>query len=262
MSHAETWADAMRRARQLHPDRIAARITATADTGIRATRYDAIGGRTTRQPCPEHETCEDGPEEHSHRVTSDPTGNAAARGLRGDDAAQDLAQLRRARADFVLASGVVLDWVCGKRPATWTEVLHADAELMPGTVQAGLDVDHAHRLPRAIASVSAAVRTVASLAADHEPRTPSQDEQHWTAGLADEDCCAWHLAIHRRYRRPRAAGKNICADCVQLVLAGDGARPPQWLLEAEVDRLGKPRVWQVALGRWLDELGVARERSA
>ena len=261
---AATWADAMRRARTLWPERIAERISAAADTGLSAQRFGGPGGRTTRLPCREHETCDDGPEPHSHLVTSDPTGNTVVRGLRRDRSIDDLSRLARASGDFVAAAGVVLDWVCGRRPSDWAGVVLVSAELMPGSISAGLDVDHARRLPGAIATVERAVDTVEAIASDHLPRAPSTDEQHWTAGLADEDCCAWHLAIHRRYRRPKVGafqGERICADCMQLVLLGE-ERPPAWLLEAEVDRMGKPMAWQLALGRWLDELGVERERSA
>lgn len=259
--HAQRWADAMRRARTLRPDLIASRIAGAADTGLRATRYDAMGGRTTRTPCEDPQRCDDGPEEHSHLVSSDPTGNAAVRERQSDDTDVELTRLRTAEADFIRASGVVLDWVCGIRPTKWASVLTVNASLMPGTVQAGLDVDHHRHLPGAIETVERAVATVAGIARDHLPRAPSQDEQHWTAGLGPNDVCVWHAGIHTRYRRPRLPGKNICQDCANLVMLGEGAKPPQWLLEAEVDRLSKPRAWLVALGRWLDELGIEREAS-
>ena len=261
MSSADTWRNALRTARTLNPDRIAARIVAAADTGLRASRYDAIGGRTTFVPCDDPEACYEGPLAHSHIVTSDPTGNAATRSRTSDRSADDLSRLARAHLDFVAGAVVVLDWVAGERPDTWAGVLEANARLMPGSVQAGLDVDDEHRLPGAIAKVDRAVSTVRSIAADHLPRDPSQDEQHWTAGLADEDCCVWHLAIHRRYRRPRLPGKNICADCVALAELL-GQRPPQWLLEAEVDRESKPRVWAAALGRCMDELDIPRDKAS
>lgn len=261
MTHADTWRIAMRRARTLEPDRIAAAIVASADTGLRASRYDSDGVRTSRIPCHEHETCEDGPDPHSHHVTNDPTGNAATRGRRDDTGTADLRRLDAAVLTMIRHAGIVLEWVCGEDPDNWAGVVATNAKLMPGTVQAGLDVDDDYRLPPAIAAVARAVDVVERIASDHLPRTASQDEQHWTAGLADEDCCQWHLEVHRRYRRPRVGafrGERICADCMTLVLVGDD-RPPAWLIEAEVDRLGKPRPWQVALGRWIDELG---ERSA
>ena len=259
--HAALWRTAMRRAQRLNPDRIAGRIVAAADTGLRAARYDAVGGRTCRLPCREHETCEEGPGEHSHLVVSDPTGNTATRGAASDRSSDDLRRLTRSHVEFVSGAAVVLEWVSGERPHTWQGVLTANAKLMPGSVQAGLDVDDWHRLPGAIAKVDRAVSTVAAIARDHLPRDPSTDEQHWTAGLADEDCCAWHLAIHRRYRRPRLPGKNICQDCVSLALLL-GQRPPAWLLEAEVDRETKPRAWSAALGRCMDELDIPRDRAS
>lgn len=260
MSSAETWREAMLRARTLRPDRIAAYIVEGADVGLRASRYDAQGGRTTRIPCDDHEHCDDGPEEHSHLVVSDPTGNAATRGRGRDSSSNDLRRLSQAVAEFVEASATVLDWVVGKRPDSWEDVLLVNAELLPGTVQAGLDVDHAHHLPGPIGRVDRSVRTVAGIASDYLPREATQDEQHWTAGLADEEVCAWHLSVHRRYRRPKVGayrGERICGDCMQLVLLGE-SRPPEWLIEAEVDRMSKPRAWHAALGRWLDELGIDR----
>ena len=255
---ADTWTNAMRRARTLDPARVAGRITANADTGLRATRYDAIGGRTTFVACEDAQHCHDGPEEHSHLVSSDPTGNRATSVEHADRSSDDLRRLEVARISFVSSSSVVLDWVCGRRPSSWAGVVTVNAGLMPGTIQAGLDVDHEHLLPSAIAATDKAVSTVVGIARDYLPRDPSQDEKHWTAGLADEDCCVWHLAIHRRYRRPRLPGKNICQDCVHLVMLGEGARPPAWLLEAEVDRESKPKAWLMALGRWLSELGIVR----
>lgn len=261
--HAAVWADAMRRARTLHPERIAAFIAEGTDTGLRASRYDAQGGRTTRVPCHDPEHCDDGPEDHSHLVVADPTGNAATRGIRSSTA--DLHHLSRAVTDFVSAAGEVLDWVAGKRPLDWSGVLLANAELQPGTIRAGIDVDHVHHLPPLISRVHRCVDTVAGIARDHQPRDATPDEQHWTAGLPDEDCCAWHLRVHRRYRRPRVVllmGQGICQDCLALYDLGDSSRPPDWLLEAEVDRLAKPRAWHAALGRWLDDLGIPRDRTA
>ena len=262
LDHADIWRQAMRRARSLNPAALADRIQAGADIGLRAVRYDATGSRTTFTPCDDPEHCDDGPDEHSHMVSSDPTGNAATRTRHSDGANDDLRRLEQARVDFIAGAAVVLDWVCGQMPDTWADVVATNAELMPGSVQAGLDVDHRHLLPPAIAKVDRSVSTVAAIARDHLPRDPSHDERNWTAGLADEDCCAWHLAIHRRYRRPRLPGKNICADCVHLVLLAEGSKPPTWLLEAEVDRESKPKAWHAALGRWLDELGIPRDRSA
>ena len=184
---AQTWADAMRRARTLRPDQIASRIVGGADTGLRATRYDAQGGRTTRTPCKDPEHCDDGPEEHSHLVHSDPTGNAAVRGRETDDADVELARLRAAETEFVRCAGVVLDWVCGIRPTKWAGVLTVNASLMPGSVQAGIDVDHHRHLPAAIEGANRAVAAVAGIASAHLPRQATQDEQHWTAGLGAFD---------------------------------------------------------------------------
>lgn len=259
---AATWHQAMKRAGQLRPDRIAAAILETADTGLRAARYDAQGGRTTRVPCDDPEDCHDGPDEHSHLVHSDPTGNAATKGTGRDASTDELRRLNLASTDFVRAATAVIVWVSGDLPETWQEVLSANARMMPGNVQAGLDVDHEYHLPPLIAKVDRAVSTVAAIARDHMPRDPSQDEQHWTAGLADEDCCAWHLEIHRRYRRPRVSGTNVCASCLQIAEVLDHRKPPAWLLEAEVDRESRPKAWTAALSRCMDELGVVRDRSA
>ena len=255
---ASTWHDAMRRARLLDPDRIARAITALADNGLRAPTYDRDGGRSTAVPCTD-EWCEDGPHPHSHPTTPDPTGQAAVTGRPTVDLSGEHRRLQIASRDFVAAANVVLEFVAGKTASTWADVLLVNATLMSGTVKAGIDVDDERILPAAIAKTADAVDRVDDLAAVYLPRDPSEDERHWTSGLADEDCCTWHLQVEPRgrYRRPRCDGKNICQDCVDLVLVAEGAKPPTWLLEAEVERLAKPRPWTQALHRWLDELGLA-----
>lgn len=256
--HAGIWADTIRTARTLDPPTIAARIVAQADNGLRAARYDSGGSRTTFVECEDPERCHDGPGGHRHQVTNDPTGNSAVGHLTGrsDDGHRDeLRRLNLAAESFVESANVVLDWVAGVRCPTWHAATFAACRLMPGTVQAGLEVDDEYRLPPAIAAAERSVATVAAVSRHHLPRNPSDDERHWTAGMADEDCCDWHQAIHRRYRRPRLPGKNICQDCVSLATLG-GRKPPAWLLEAEVDRAAKPKAWTLALGRWLDDLGI------
>lgn len=256
MSNAETWHNAMRRARTLHPDRIASRIYASADTGLRAQRFDAQGGRTTRVPC--RDGCEDGePDTHSHLTVSDPTGNAATRGTPNDRSSYDLANLERARRDFIHHAGIVLDFVKGQRPTTWAAVVLLDARLLPGTIQSGIDVDGEGHLYGAINRVAKAVEQVGSLAKTHDARDPSQDEKHWTSGLAPADCCAWHLEVHDRYRRPRVGGTNVCADCLGLSELL-GRKPPRWLVEAMIDHGHRPIAWRASLGRAMDELGIAR----
>lgn len=255
---AETWHAAMKRARQLDPARIAAAINQSAPSGLKAARYDSDGGRTSRVEC-QDTGCEDGPPgTHSHHVVNDPTGNAATMGRHKDSSLDDLRRLNTATVDFVRAASEVIVWVSGELPETWAEVVTVNARLMPGTIQAGLDVDDERRLPHAINRVDRAVSVVERLAHDHLPREASADERNWTAGLADEECCAWHLAIHRRYRRPRVGGTNVCADCVNLSTLL-GQKPPQWLLEAEIDLAGKPKAWTAALSRCMDELGITRE---
>lgn len=253
--HAASWADAMRQARTLHPERIAAYIVEGTDTGLRASRYDAQGGRTTRVPC--RDGCEEGEAgTHSHLTVPDPTGNAATNGQR-TNSTDDLRRLSRAVSDMVSHAAVVLDWVTGKRPTTWVEVITVDAKLMPGTVRAGLDVDAEHDLPPAIAHVAHAVSTVGAIASVHMPREPSQDDRHWTSGLAPEDCCAWHLEIHDRYRRPRVGGTNVCGDCLTLAEIL-GQKPPRWLREAMIDHGDRPIAWRASLSRAMDELGIVR----
>lgn len=261
---ADTWRQAMKRAGQLHPDRVAAAITESAETGLRAARFDATGGgRTTRVPCPENEReqCDDGPEPHSHLVTSDPTGNQATRGRGRDSTTDDLRRLNQANTEFVRASTAVIVWVSGELPETWQQVLTVNARLMPGTIQAGLDVDDEYHLPPLIAKVDRAVGAVEQIARDYLPHAPSADDRHWTDGLGPNDVCQWHADLHERYRRPRLAGKNICADCCQIAELL-GQKPPRWLLEAEVDlRESRPLAWRAALSRCMDELGVVRDRT-
>lgn len=256
MTLAEVWRDALRRANALDPDRIARCIVQTADNGLRATSYDRDGSRTSNSPCEDPERCPDGPAAHSHPVTSDPTGNAAMR-RKGDDGTADLRTLDRASQRFVEQGTVVLDFVAGHRPSTWAGVVRANAELMPGSVQAGLDVDDERVLPFAIAEVGRAVDIVEAIAKANLPREPSEDERHWTDGLADEACCAWHLAVEPRgrYRRLRAGGTNVCAECHQII-EWAGAKPPVWFMEALVERDSKPVNYRRALSRWAEELGL------
>lgn len=256
---AETWHAAMKRARQLDPDRIASAIQQSAPSGLKAARYDSDGGRTSRVPCSE-EGCDDGPEPHSHHVVNDPTGNAATRGRGRDTSAGELRRLEHAAEQFVTAANGVLWWVCGDTAHTWAGVIRIDSRLLPGTIQAGIDVDHEGHLYGAISRVERAVAQVERIARENLPREPSVDDRNWTSQLADEDVCLWHLQIHRRYRRPKVGsfrGDRICSDCMALVLAGE-ERPPTWLLEAEVDSASKPKVWRQQLSRWLDDLGIVR----
>lgn len=258
MTHADTWHAALRKARTLQPDRIAALITAGADTGLRATSYDRSGSRTTFQPCEAPEACHDGPTDHSHLTVSDPTGNAATAGRRNDSSTDDLKRLEQAELDFIRHANVVLDFVKGEQASTWVGVVRLEATLLPSTIQSGIDVDHEGILHGPIGGVSRAVSVVERIARDHQPRAPSQDEQHWTSGLADESVCQWHLSVHRRYRRPRVSGLNICQDCVTLAELL-GQKPPTWLIEAMIDHGDRPIAWRASLSRAMDELGVARE---
>ena len=262
VDHAQVWRDALARAGHLDPVRIAAVIVASGDNGLRAQRFDAQGGRTTRVPCDQPEHCDDGPDDHSHLVHADPTGNAATRGRSVDPGADDLARLDRAAREFITAANGVLWWVCGDTATSWAGVVRMSARLMPGTVQAGLDVDDERRLPRIIDKVDRAVSDVARIAAGYLPRTPSADDRFWTDGLGPNDVCQWHADIHQRYRRPRLPGKNICQSCADLAILL-GQKPPRALLEAEVDlRESRPLAWRAALSRCMDELGVVRDRSA
>lgn len=257
---AETWQQAMRRARALDPSRIAASIVQSAPNGLRATSYDHDGGRSSRVECNESD-CEDGPPgTHSHHVVNDPTGNAATRGRHKDAGADDLLRLDRAATSFVQSANGVLWWVCGDTATTWQGVVRLNAKLMPGTVQAGLDVDDDYRLPPAITKVDRAVSEVERIAREHQTREPSEDEKHWEH-TNPNDLCSWHQAIHERYRRPRVSGLNICQSCVALAELL-GQKPPQWLIEAQVDYEGRPMAWRAALSRCMDELGIVRDRSA
>ena len=258
---AETWQQAMKRARALDPSRIAASIVQSAPNGLRATSYDHDGGRSSRVECNESD-CEDGPPgTHSHHVVNDPTGNAATRGRHRDAGADDLLRLDRAARAFVQSANGVLWWVCGDTAADWQGVVRIDARLMPGTVQAGLDVDDERRLPHIIDRAARAVTTVERIARDHLPRTASQDEQHWTAGLGPNDICQWHADVEPkgRYRRPRAGGTNLCPECIQ-VAEWAGKKPPPWFMDALVERDGQPKAYERALSRLADELEVPPHR--
>lgn len=258
-SLADRWHDALRTARTLDPARIGAAITTNADNGLRAARYDAQGGRTSFAPC-DDPRCDEGPDDHSHVVHPDPTGNAAVSGHIGDSTT-DLLHLDRAALAFIDAANVVLEFVKGEQAHTWAGIVRIDAQLMPGSVTAGLDIDDDYLLPPAIEAAAKAVETVNALARFHMPREPNEDERHWTAGLADEDCCAWHLDTEPRgrHRRPRAGGTNCCAECLQ-VAEWAGRRPPAWFMEALIDRDAKPKAYERALSRLADELDVPAHR--
>src|SRR5690606_34661345 len=109
---------------------------------------------------------------HAHPITADPTGNAAMRGTPNNNG--DLRHLDRASRQFVSAANVVLEWVAGTQATTWAGVLHANAQLMPGTIQAGLDVDDERAMPTAIAAVSKAVDVVEAIATLYLPREPTE----------------------------------------------------------------------------------------
>lgn len=261
IDHAQVWRDALARAGHLDPIRIAAVIVGQQDNGLRAQRFDAQGGRTSFVACQDAEHCDDGPDDHSHLVHADPTGNAATRGRSVDPGADDLARLDRAAREFITAANGVLWWVSGDTASSWSGVVRLSARLMPGTVQAGLDVDEGNRLPRIIDKVDRAVSEVARIAAGYLPRTPSQDERHWTAGLAPEDCCRWHYDIKPvgRYKRPRAAGTNVCPECIQ-VAEWAGQKPPEWFMEALIEKDSKPKAYERALSRLADALEVPPHR--
>lgn len=255
MTPADTWRDAMRRARALDPDRIARAILERADTGIRATTYDRDGGRSANVPC-DDPACSDGPDPHSHPTVPDPTGNAALRGTRRQN--NDLRALQAESQRFVAAACVVLDFVAGHRPSTWRGVISANAMLNAGTIQAGLDVDDERVLPHAISEVERSVRLVERIAEVNLPRDPSDVERYWTDGLADDACCDWHLEVEPRgtYRRLKAGGTNVCAECQQLI-DWCHRKPPMWFMEAWVVREAQPIAYRRALSRLVDELGLS-----
>ena len=255
MTTADVWHAAMKRARQLQPDRIARAILQSSDTGLRAARFDADGGRTSRVPCSD-DGCPDGPEGHSHHVVNDPTGNAATRGQRNDTTTRDRTRLAIAEAKFIGHARAVIRHVAHETPMTWADIIEANQRLRPGQIQAALDLWDGHLLPPAIQQVSDAIDELERLATAYLPRSPSEDEKHWdNREYNDNDVCAWHLAIHRRYRRRRVAGLNICDTCLYLSELLE-QKPPQWLLEAEIDLAGKPKAWRAALSRCMDELGI------
>lgn len=257
---ADVWHAAMKRARQLDLDRIAAAIAQSAPSGLKAARYDSDGGRTSRVECRD-EGCPDGkPGTHSHHVVNDPTGNQATRGPGRDDTTRDRVALELARVQFIGYAGAVIRRVSSERPEnTWQSIRAANSAMPKGTVQAALDLRQIPGLPAAIAKVDAATLTVETIAKRYQSRDPSEDEKHWdNREYNDNSVCAWHLAIHRRYRRPRVDGLNICDTCRYLSDLLE-QKPPQWLLEAEVDREAKPKAWTAALSRCMDELGIVRE---
>lgn len=223
----------------------------STDTGIRAARMERCQDPT----CPQGATWDGNGWNHDHPVPNDPTGDAATRPSKSD---ADLRLLADLQASFVTA----IDELAGKsmsrrRITDWDDAVTVAALL--DEMEAVEVLERTDQKPRKwVLKAGDALHDLEQLAKRHLPRQANEDEQAWTNGLADEDVCSWHVQIHRRYRRPRIQGTNICQDCINLSTLL-GQRPPQWLLEAEIDLAGKPRAWQQALGRCMDELGVARE---
>lgn len=240
--HAALFADLAAVALELDVRDLRRQISEGRDDGLRAARYDRSGGRSAEQAS--------APE----RWVMEP---------RRDRTDADLALLASLERSYVTAIAEIAVRSRSGRPCEdWDEAVHDHRLLAEMDAVGVLERIPGEKPAKWVLRAGDALHDLEALARRHATRTPTQDEQHWHEGSNVNDVCAWHLAIHQRHRRPRRPGTNICDTCAALVTAGEGARPPAWLLEAEIDREAKPKAWTAALSRWLDELGVRRDRSA
>ena len=243
MTLAETFAGIAADAMLLDLAALRYTIRSTAEDGLRAASYEGPSGRS---------------------ADSSSVVERQALNPRRDPAWDDLDRLDHLESRFVAAVGELARRSMSRGvPATWDEAVH-DAHLLAEMDAVGVLERTGQKPARWVLVAGDSIHDLEVIARRHAPggRAPTEDEKHWKDGANVNDVCAWHLAIHHRHRRPRRPGTNICDTCATLVTAGQGARPPAWLLEAEVDREAKPKAWTAALSRWLDELGVVRERSA
>lgn len=238
---ADTFAGIATAAMALDLPALRATIHATVDTGLKAARYDGPGGR-------------------SADTSSHPERQALNE--RPDPSWADLDRISHLEGRFTTAI-----WELATRshsgpfPQDWRSARLGAQRL--ATMDAINVLDRTGLKPaRWVLIAGDAIHDLEIIARRHlSGRAPTEDEKNWER-TNPNDLCAWHQAIHDRHKRPRRPGSNVCETCAALVIAGQGARPPAWLLEAEVDRESKPKAWTTALSRWLDELGVVREMSA
>lgn len=235
---ASTWATIAADAMLLDPAAIRATIRSTLDDGLRAASYDGAGGRSADVSS------------HPERVALNP---------RRDPSWADLDAIDHHVSRFVTAvAELAIRSHSNGAPEDWDEAVQ-DAHLLAEMDAIGvLERIPGQKVRRWVEMAGDAIHDLTLIARRHASgRAPTEDEKHWER-TNPNDVCSWHLAVHARHRRPRRPGSNVCETCAALVIAGQGARPPAWLLEAEVDREGKPKAWTAALSRWLDELGVVR----
>ncbi len=258
MTTAETFATVVVQAMTLDPhgltesllivhDRLPGSATGS-ESGIRAARVETCQDQT----CPQSDGWD-----HTHPVPTDPTGDAA---LRPSESDRDLDAIEHHVGRFVAnVAELHARSVSNGPPTTWSQAVQSAGLLVSmGAVDTLETTWGTKAVKRWVTAAGDAIHDLQLIADGHASREPSQDEKHWSAGLADEDCCVWHLAIHSRIRRPRSPGKNICPDCCSLAELL-GQKPPPWLIEAEIDRAGRPKAWTAALSRCMEELGVRAE---
>lgn len=235
---AQLWSDLLESAMALDPSAVRLEILASRDDGLRAANYDSAGGRSADVSS------------HPERMALNPC---------KDRTESDLGRLESLMASYVAAVGAIaVRSRSGVRATTWDGAVK-DHNLLDQMGAVGvLERIEGEKPAKWVRRAADALRDLERMADQHAGRDPTEDEKHWHDGTNVNDVCAWHLAIHQRHRRPRTPGTNICATCQALVLAGEGARPPAWVIEAEIDRGSRPKAWTAALSRWLDELGIAR----
>lgn len=233
------WDDLDKQAAELDPDALRAVIMESRDDGLRAASYDgASSSRSANRSS------------HPERI---------AMSTKRDTTDADLQRLDELVDRYVVAVYEIATRAhSGPFPNDWRSarlghkrLCDMDAigvlERLPGLTPS----KHIHRAGDCLHDLEV-------LARRHTARNPSRDERDWTDGLGDKDVCAWHLSVHRRYRRPRVPGKNICHDCA-AVSELLGQKPPTWLIEAMIDHGDRPIAWRASLSRAMDELGIVRE---
>lgn len=239
MTIAETFAGIASAAMALDLSALRATIHATLDDGLRAASYDGPGGR-------------------SADVSSHP--ERAALNPRTDPGFADLDRITFLEQRFVTAIAELARRSHSHGvPRDWDEAVQ-DAHLLAEMDAVGV-LDRTGQKPaRWVLLAGDSVHDLEVIARRHiAGRKPTEDEQNWHDGSANVPVCVWHQAVHERHRRPRLAGKNICAECAQ-VAEWAGQRPPVWFMEAMIDRDAKPKAYDRALSRLADELGVPAHR--
>ena len=271
---ATLFADITTAAMQLDPAELRATLLATHDrlpggtrsseTGVRAPRMEVC----TDPSCPEGDWWDDDAATwaHSHPIPNDPTGDAAMRPSRSE---ADLRTLDYYVARYITA----VDWIArrchsGPFPTDWrTAALGAQRLVRDDMLPALEQTWGAKDVSRWVMAAGDAVHDIELIACRHLPRQASEWEQHWTSGLADEDCCRVHLRLEPP-QRTEVKAKGLCQQCGRLkadaadILGCDfdqAPDPPRELLET-YRRINNPSgpAWKAERSKWLQTLEKER----